>query len=210
MSADAVACSDTFLRWCVAHVLNECRKGKEVTSDDEWIKRANPKETYPSSPPRYQFVVPVTTEPVLANIDTGKIIVNQTQASSLHHATNKDIRGNGDGRDDSESIKVTRAGRKIKIKIRRSAMKIAEATARPKYCPIPRTHFKLSKTALPVGTPDHLEKAKAAFASSVSSSAQASCTSACNHLLKAEAQLGRRFSSPPQEYEISYFTTECL
>ena len=139
--------------------------------------------------------------------------LTQVRLSSTKHrpvpSTMRPIKTLG-GRDDSESIKVTRAGRKIKIKIRRSAMKIAEATARPKYCPIPRTHFKLSKTALPVGTPDHLEKAKAAFASSVSSSAQASYTSAYNHLLKAEAQLGRRFSSPPQEYEISYFTTECL
>ena len=209
MSADSVACSDTFLRWCMTHVLNECRKGREVTTAEEWTKyMAEPKGSYPTSAPRYEFVIPFSTDPGFCNIDTGKPVVYQVQASSPHDSKVKHKMDNNEvGRENNEYIEVVRSNRKIKVK-KPSKKKVAEATARPKYCPIPRPHFQLSRAAFPAGTPDHMiEQARAVFASSVSSSSQASYTSAYNHLLKAEAKLGRSFSSPPLESEISYFTT---
>ena len=71
MSADSPACSDTLLRWCVSHTLNECRKGKETITAEEWVKyMGDPKATYPTVAPRYEAVIPFSTEPVFCNMDT--------------------------------------------------------------------------------------------------------------------------------------------
>lgn len=201
MSADSGACSDTFLRWCVAHALNECRKGKEITSSDEWKKyMEDPKGTYPSSAPRYEVVIPYSSDVVFCSINAGKTIGGKVQARPLNNSIDGKVLK-------TKVIEVTRGNKRIMIQKPSSRKRIAEPTARPKYCQIPKPHFELSKEAFPAGTSDQMIKqARAAFASSVSSSSQSCYTSAYNHLLQAEAQLGRRFSSPPLEAEISYYT----
>ena len=207
MSADSGSCSDTFLRWCVAHALNECRKGKVITTADDWKKyMEDPKGTYPSSAPRYEVVVPYSSEAVFCSINTGKAVVEKVQARPLNDNVNAKV-SKATNKESSELIKVARGNKRIMIRKPSSRKRVAEPTARPKYCPIPKPHFELSREAFPAGTPDQMiNQARAAFASSVSSSSQTCYTSAYNHLLQAEAQLGRRFSSPPLEAEISYYT----
>ena len=196
MSAESYPCSDTIARWCVTYVLNECRKGREVDSADEWGKYLNDcKPTYPVSAPRYELVIPTSPEPLYSDINEGKAVVpvHERQASS------------------SNTLTVVRGGRMLNITKPSKVLRvpnIALPSGRPKYSCVPKPQFKLARAAFPPGTPDHIvEQGRRSFASSVSASSQASYTTAYNHLLRAEALLGRNFSRPPLESEISYFTT---
>ena len=112
---------------------------------------------------------------------------------------------------ESETINVTRGGKHIKLtksSMRKMDTKLPVSTAPPKYSSKPRPQFRLSASELRPCTPDYMIKdARAAIAASVSSSTQNSYNSAYNHLLKAEAILGRKFSTPPLDSEITFFIT---
>ena len=197
MSAESYPCSDTMARWCVTYVMNECRKGKEVDSADEWGKYLTDcKPTYPVSAPRHELVIPTSHEPLYSDINEGKagpiVPVHARQASS------------------SSTLTVVRGRRRLDITKPSQVLtvpNIASPSGRSKYSGTPKPQFKLARAAFPPGTPDHIvEQGRRSFAASVSASSQASYTTAYNHLLRAEALLGRKFSTPPLESEISYFT----
>lgn len=66
----------------------------------------------------------------------------------------------------------------------------------------------MAPSALPPGTPQNvIDSATASFAASVSTSTQSTYKTVLGHLQKAEAILGQKFSSPPLEREMVFFTS---
>jgi hypothetical protein len=203
LTAATYPCSDTMVRWCVSYVLNECRKGREVDSAEEWVKYlTDTKPTYPVSAPRNELVIPFSHEPMYSDVNEGKIFLvpaNTRQASTKHRHR------------EGASVEVMRSGQRLKITKPSQNLvtpNIATPSARPKYSSTPRPQFRLARSAFPHGTPDHIvEQGRRSFAASVSTASQANYMSAYNHVVRAEALLRRSFSSPPLESEITFFTT---
>ena len=80
--------------------------------------------------------------------------------------------------------------------------------ATPKYSKKPQTQFRLSPSALPPGTPQAvIDSAQESFAASISASTQSAYKTTWVHLQKAETLLGQKFSSPPTEKEMVFFTS---
>ena len=208
-STNGLACTDPQLRWGMSWVINECRKGKPITAATEWTEYIkSPTSSYPSDPTRPSFVVTFSPDTVFSSQNSGRRIVDlmgqaseSTNANSLNHLTNTF---------DSDKISVVRGGKVVNIikPSKRQIAKVAKPTAPPKYCSTPRPQFRLSSLALPSGSsPELIEAATRAFASSVSVRTQCNYNTALNHLEKAEALLGRTFCNPPLDSEIAYFVS---
>ena len=156
--------------------------------------------TYPGSAPRHELVIPCTVKPLYCDINEGKKLV---QVNAKRASFSKKLPNHSLNVENKAPYEVLRAGRIVQItrpSRRLVSTNLAAPTGRTKYSSTPIPQFKLLRAAFPLGTPDYIvEQARRSFASSVSSTSQASYTSAYNHLVKAEALLGRSFSSPPTE-----------
>ena len=209
-STNGQACTDPQLRWGMSWVVNECRKGKSITSATDWSEYIKtPTPTYPTRSTRHSFVVAFSPDPVFSHQSSGRRIfdvMGQAGVSSpTNNSTNPPI-----NTADSNKISVVRGGKVVTITkpSHRQLARVAKPTALPKYCSNPRPQFRLSSSALPSGSPPELiEAATRAFASSVSVRTQSCYNTSLNHLEKAEALLGRRFCNPPLESEIAYFVS---
>ena len=203
-STDGLACTDPQLRWGMSWVINECRKGKAITSGSEWTEYIKaPTPTYPTRPTRHSFVVTFSPDPVFSGQNSGRRIVSVVGQAS--DSSNKDSINPL-----NDKISVVRAGKVVNIikPSKRQLARKATPTALPKYCSTPRPQFRLSSSALPLGSSAELiEAASKAFASSVSTRTQSNYNTALNHLEKAETLLGRKFCNPPLESEIAYFVS---
>ena len=76
-SSNGLACTDPQLRWGMSWVVNECRKGKFITSATEWTEYIkDPTPTYPTRPTRHSFVVTFSPDPVFSTQNSGRRIVH--------------------------------------------------------------------------------------------------------------------------------------
>ena len=194
-------CSDTQLRWAMSWVVNECRKGGTITTKSEWEKYLSTlPSTYPATDPRYEFVITFTAEPVFTSAIGRTSSYNHGQASPPNQPKYND--------QSRKTMSVVRKGKIVSITKPSKKDLTTKPTALPKYSDISKPQFLLSSSALPPGSsPELVEVARRAFAKSVSVSTQNQYNSTYNHLLKAEALLGKKFNNPPTQAEITYFTS---
>ena len=90
----------------------------------------------------------------------------------------------------------------IDLQARAKKRPVNSNTGVDKYCPIPHPFFKLSESALPHGAnPDMIKEAASLFSCSIAKRTQANYATAVRHLVKAEQEFGRKFSSPMIEEE---------
>ena len=193
--------SDFIIRWSIAWIDQEGRKGSLVSASDAWVKYlADPAPTYPPTLIPFSLIVATSNNPILVNPTSGNSHTSANVALSQARLQSNI---------DQESIIVTRKGQKVFLKSRVSNKKVVlpKPSGRPKYSTDPLPQFKLDASAFPPGTPQPLmDSAIRAFAASVSTSTLSTYKTALGHLEKAEAILGHTFSSPPTEQEIIYFT----
>ena len=179
--------SDFTTRWSLAYIDNQGRKGKVISSQEEWTSYlAKPDPTYPALTP-FKLVVTYNNNPIMVEAPTGNIPQYQHQAKLSKH----------------KSCTFTRNGKRV---TRHERISLPNPVAKPKYSSVPQEKLKLASSALPPGTPQSvIDSATAAFAASVSSSTQSVYKAVLGHLQKAEAILGHEFSSPPSEKEVVFF-----
>jgi len=208
-ATNGLACTDPQLRWGMSWAVNECKKGKAITTATEWTEYIkNPIPTYPPGPTRHSFVVTFSPDPVFLPQNSGRRLVNTTGQAG--ESTNVDSFNHPTNTVETNKISVVRKGKIVNIikPSKRQVAKTVKPTAPPKYCSTPKPQFRLSSSALPSGSsPELVEAATRAFASSVSVRTQCNYNTALNHLEKAEALLGRTFCNPPLESEIAYFVS---
>merc|ERR1719318_968703 len=75
-ATNGLACTDPQLRWGMSWAVNECKKGKAITTATEWTEYIkNPIPTYPPGPTRHSFVVTFSPDPVFLpqNSETGNV-----------------------------------------------------------------------------------------------------------------------------------------
>ena len=196
---------DFMIRWCLSYIDNEGRKGRSVATGDGWTQYlANPEPTYPQTLVPYCLIVASSHNPVTVDATPGNTVLcatSQVQARQIS-PPNPTI---------NKELTVTRKGVKVRITPSTAFIKkisLPKPTAPPKYSTVPLPQFKLSPSALPPGTPQcMIDSATRAFAASVSQSTQATYKTALGHLHRAEALLGRQFSTPPTDQEIIFFTS---
>ena len=191
--------SDFLIRWTLGWIHNEGRKGHSAASGDAWLKYlADPVPTYASTLAPFSLVVSTSENPILVAPPTGNtvsILGPARQFNSPQHIM--------------KDIVIFRKGKKLTLKPRLGPKKVSlpMPVGKPKYSTEPLPQFKLALSALPPGTPESIsDSATRAFAASISLSSQSSYKTALVHLEKAEAILGQKFSSPPTEQEIIFFT----
>ena len=193
--------SDFTVRWSLDWIDHEGRKGGIALSGEAWNKYlADPVPTYSSTLAPYNMVIttnnnPISMAPVSGNTASVSLCTMARQDNCL--SVNR------------QSVVIERKGKKLALKPRTVSGKISlpKPVAKPKYSTTPLPQFKLAPEALPPGTPQSIQDSAArAFAASISLSSQSSYKTVLNHLEKAEAILGTRFSSPPTDQQLVFFT----
>ena len=182
--------SDFITRWSLGYIDNQGRKGGVATTKEGWSSYlAQPDPTYPSTLTPFRLVVAFGNNPITVEATPGNISPYQHQAKLSQN----------------KSVTFMRKGQKI---TRRGKISLPNPLAKPKYSSEPLEGLKLAASALPPGTPQNvIDSATASFAASVSTSTQSTYKTALGHLQKAEAILGQKFSSPPSEVEMVFFTS---
>jgi hypothetical protein len=182
--------SDFIARWSLAYIDNQGKKGGVATKKEEWSTYlAQPDPTYPTTLTPFRLVVAFANNPITVEATAGNISPYQHQAKLSQ----------------TESVTFIRKGQKI---TRRGKVSLPNPLAKPKYSSEPLKGLKLAPSALPPGTPQNvIDSATASFAASVSTSTQSTYKTVLGHLQKAEAILGQKFSSPPLEREMVFFTS---
>ena len=178
--------SDFLTRWCLSSVAGQGMKGRVINTKEEWEAYiATPDPTYPTNLIPFRLIVAVSNEPIWVNETPGNTAARQGEQGRIATFTRK-------------GKSIQRGGKKS----------LPTPMATPKYSSRPQAHFRLSPSALPPGTPHALiDSAQEAFAASISASTQTAYKTTWMHLQKAEAMLGQKFSSPPTEREMVFFTS---
>ena len=193
--------SDFTVRWSLDWIDHEGRKGGIALSKEAWDKYlADPVPSYSATLAPYNMVIttnnnPISMAPVSGNTDNLSLCNLARQGNCL--SVNR------------QSVVIERKGRKLTLKPRTGSGRISlpKPVAKPKYSTTPLPQFKLAPSALPPGTPQSIhDSAARAFAASISLSSQSSYKTVLKHLEEAEAILGTKFSSPPTDQQLVFFT----
>ena len=194
--------SDFVVRWALDWIDHEGRKGGVIQSKEDWLKYlADPVATYSDTLAPYNIVVttnnqPISVAPVAGN--TASLSLGAMARQGIGLSTKR------------HPVVIERRGKKFALKPRLAAagnISLPKPIAKAKYSSTPLPQFKLAHSALPPGTPQSIQdSASRAFAASVSLSSQSSYKTVLGHLEKAEAVLGERFSSPPTDQQLVFFT----
>ncbi len=178
--------SDFITRWSLAYVTSQGMKGRIISSKEDWATYiASPEPTYPDILNPFKLIITTNNDPVWVDRTPGNTVTNKGKQGQV--AT------------------FTRKGKVIQRGVKKP---MPAPTATPKYSNQPKTHFKLSPSALPPGTPQAvIDSAQESFAASISSSTHSAYKTTLVHLQKAEALLGQKFSSPPTNQEMVFFTS---
>ena len=198
ISPNITAVVDFVVRWSMAWIDQEGRKGSTISSAEEWTKYLDePVLTYPDTSVPYNLVVIRSTNPLMVEPKSGNL---------KHTVPKTDV-----GQDSpTNSFIVKRKGQKMVLQhggLRKSKV-LPKPTAKPKYSSDPHPLFKLDSSALPPGTPQSMiDSASGHFAASVSVSTLSTYKTALVHLEKLESILGKKFASPPTEEEMILFSS---
>lgn len=189
--------SDFLVRWALDWIDHEGRKGGVAQSKEAWTKYlAEPVPKYSSTLAPYNIVITYSHNPISLAPPSGNT------SSPLRARARQGVSGFT-----STSVLTQRKGRSFTLRPRGGKVSLPKPVAKPKYSTNPLPQFKLAQSAMPPGTPqDILDSASGAFSASVSLTSQASYKTALGHLERAEAVLGEKFSSPPTEQQLVFFT----
>jgi hypothetical protein len=194
--------SDFIVRWSLDWIDHEGRKGGIAVSKEAWAKYvADPEPTYSATLTPYNVVITTNNNPISVAPGTGNTTSSITLKSQARQGNLSLVK--------RQLVVIERKGRKLALKPRTAPGKISlpRPVAKPKYSTTPLPQFKLAHSALPPGTPQSIQdSASRAFAASISLSSQSSYKTVLGHLEKAEAILGSKFSSPPTDQQLVFFT----
>lgn len=191
---------DFLVRWALDWIDHEGRKGGVIQSKEAWIKYlGDPVPKYSTNLPPYNIVISTSNNPISVAAVSGNT------SSAVRAMARQGVRLSI-----GSPVVIERKGKRFSLRPRglsSGKVSLPKPVAKPKYSTTPLPQFKLAQSALPPGTPQHIQdSASSAFAASVSLSSQSSYKTALGHLEKAEAILGEKFSSPPTDQQLVFFT----